>query len=221
MEISEERFCSNCKSSLLNAENCSSCSSDSNKYDQFFYVPIEPQLRSLIQHYHSSISDYIEMDRNFVDLVDSKHYLETYTANTIKLMIYTDGIAVFKNPGKSIWPVILKICELPPRLRQSKLNTVICGVYFGNGKPNSEILFTKMVEELNNLKTTGLEILINQNTHFVYIDAYGITADLPAKALVLNMKQFNGFYGCCKCDQKGVPHLIIFELYNIINQNIC
>ena len=117
-------------------------------------------------------------------------------------MIYTDEIAVFKNPGKTIWPVIFKICELPSRLRRSKFKRVICGVYFGNGKPNSKILFTKMVQELNNLKTTGLKISINQNTHFVDIDAYGITADLPAKALVLNMKQFNEYYGCCKCDQR-------------------
>ena len=27
----------------------------------------------------------------------------------------------------------------------------------------------------------------------------------PARALVLNMKQFNGQYGCCYCEDKGVP----------------
>ena len=29
------------------------------------------------------------------------------------------------------------------------------------------------------------------------------TADLPAKAAVLNMMQFNGFYGCSFCEQPG------------------
>ena len=30
------------------------------------------------------------------------------------------------------------------------------------------------------------------------------SVDLPARALVLNMKQFNGRYGCCYCEDKGV-----------------
>lgn len=30
------------------------------------------------------------------------------------------------------------------------------------------------------------------------------TCDLPAKALVMNMIQFNGFYGCSHCMQKGI-----------------
>ena len=29
--------------------------------------------------------------------------------------------------------------------------------------------------------------------------------DLPAKAIVLNMKQFNGAYGCTYCEDKGMP----------------
>ena len=28
--------------------------------------------------------------------------------------------------------------------------------------------------------------------------------DKPAKAMVLNMKQFNGYYGCTKCIQPGI-----------------
>lgn len=30
-----------------------------------------------------------------------------------------------------------------------------------------------------------------------------VTCDLPAKAIVMNFTQFNGFYGCCHCYQKG------------------
>ena len=28
---------------------------------------------------------------------------------------------------------------------------------------------------------------------------------LPARAVLLNMKQFNGEYGCCYCEDKNVP----------------
>ena len=33
------------------------------------------------------------------------------------------------------------------------------------------------------------------------------TCDLPAKALVMNMIQFNGFYGCSHCMQKGITSI--------------
>lgn len=30
-------------------------------------------------------------------------------------------------------------------------------------------------------------------------------ADLPAKAVLLNMKQYNGYHGCSYCTQRGEP----------------
>ena len=40
------------------------------------------------------------------------------------------------------------------------------------------------------------------------------TCDLPARALLMNMNQFNGFYGCSKCLQKG--NLILEFINNIL-----
>lgn len=31
---------------------------------------------------------------------------------------------------------------------------------------------------------------------------------MPARALVLNMIQFNGFYGCSHCEQKGMQAVL-------------
>jgi len=38
------------------------------------------------------------------------------------------------------------------------------------------------------------------------IHAYllAVCCDLPARAAVLNAVQFNGYYGCCYCEQPGV-----------------
>lgn len=38
------------------------------------------------------------------------------------------------------------------------------------------------------------------------------TFDLPARAAVLNMVQFNGYWGCSKCLQKGI--LIVSYSYS-------
>lgn len=35
-----------------------------------------------------------------------------------------------------------------------------------------------------------------------------VTLDSPAKALWLQMKQFNGYSGCSKCKEKGCQHVI-------------
>lgn len=32
-----------------------------------------------------------------------------------------------------------------------------------------------------------------------------ISADLPARASIVNMKQYNGKYGCLQCEDEGVP----------------
>ena len=33
-----------------------------------------------------------------------------------------------------------------------------------------------------------------------------VSVDLPARALVLNTKQYNGKWGCCYCEYEGVQH---------------
>ncbi|KAF4518656.1 hypothetical protein B566_EDAN002690 [Ephemera danica] len=50
------------------------------------------------------------------------------------------------------------------------------------------------------------EILCGMEEEFLHLSSGVIlcgTCDLPAKALVLNMNQFNGKYGCPKCLTKG------------------
>ena len=43
------------------------------------------------------------------------------------------------------------------------------------------------------------------SVHGILLD---VTLDAPAKALWLQMKQFNGYSGCPKCKEKGCQHVI-------------
>lgn len=43
------------------------------------------------------------------------------------------------------------------------------------------------------------------------------TCDLPARAAVLNFTQFNGFYGCCRCKQKG--NRLVSMLFKVMPYN--
>ena len=46
-------------------------------------------------------------------------------------------------------------------------------------------------------------VLPNSSTIYCHAMLLCSTCDLPARALVMNMTQFNGFFGCCHCLQKG------------------
>lgn len=38
---------------------------------------------------------------------------------------------------------------------------------------------------------------------FVRFQLVAVTLDLPARAMVMNMKQYNGKFGCCYCEDEG------------------
>lgn len=48
----------------------------------------------------------------------------------------------------------------------------------------------------------------DENNVTVYGLLLDITLDSPAKALWLQMKQFNGYFGCPKCKERGQQHVI-------------
>lgn len=107
-------------------------------------------------------------------------------------------------------------------IRTRPENMVLAGLWLGRGKPHMPMFLKPIVKSLNNLKDVGrcihapgLIYLIVKNYVFGFIgievpsqmSIHGITicvtCDLPAHALVQNMVQFNGFYGCTFCQQPG------------------
>ena len=58
---------------------------------------------------------------------------------------------------------------------------------------------------MSNLTCLGVEIAPPDKPPFICCVALiGATCDLPAKAAVMNMVQFNGYWGCGRCVQKGM-----------------
>ena len=47
---------------------------------------------------------------------------------------------------------------------------------------------------------TGLAVPSGQQIRGIFFD---ITVDVPAKSLWLQIKQFNGYWGCSTCKEKG------------------
>jgi hypothetical protein len=115
------------------------------------------------------------------------------TTDTLELSFNVDGLPLFKSSGMTLWPVLCCIVNLLPL----KVFPVV--LTCGNSKP-TDLLF--LSEFIDNLK-----ILINEGLMFretlLQISVRCVVCDAPAKAFVKKVKQFSGYHGCDKCDQRG------------------
>lgn len=56
---------------------------------------------------------------------------------------------------------------------------------------------------------TGFKVLNGEDENVVVRGILlDVSLDSPAKALWLQLKQFNGYYGCPKCKERGEQHII-------------
>uniref|UniRef100_A0ABD2XQL8 Uncharacterized protein n=1 Tax=Trichogramma kaykai TaxID=54128 RepID=A0ABD2XQL8_9HYME len=103
----------------------------------------------------------------------------------------------------SIWPFYLMVNELPYKLRIKKENVILAGLWFGVEKPSENLFMESMIEQLNDLYN-GINVEILKSNEFVKIRGIILsgTCDLPAKALFMNIKQFNSCHGCPNCKIK-------------------
>ncbi|CAN7946072.1 unnamed protein product, partial [Ixodes hexagonus] len=98
----------------------------------------------------------------------------------------------------SLWSVQCVINELAVRTRWS--NVLLGGLWFGAGHPDM-VMFLNQFVEINRIGTIAWE----SDEHLMESKVQVICScvDAPARAAVLNMKQYNGYYGCTWCLQKG------------------
>ena len=89
----------------------------------------------------------------------------------------TDGVSPAKSFKKKFWPVIFGLVELPRTLRDSIRNKIVSGVYFGNQKPTSNMLFSSLIQQINELNQKGIAIFRNNEEITVKIGFYGFTGD--------------------------------------------
>ena len=125
--------------------------------------------------------------------------------NNISLLWNTNGASVFKSSNYSIWPLYFVINELPIHKRWNKHNVILGGLWFGSQKPNMLTFLKPFTESISDLQTNGVEVYSPDTSSSFICRAMLLcgSCDLPAKAIVYNMKQYNGEYGCSHCLQSG------------------
>ena len=204
-KIIEKHYCNSCGSALeekfcLNTE-CSKFNSIIKKFDSFIFVNMKAQIKDILITYFGIIERYIKESKQFVDINHKINY--DFNKLILNLLLYSDGVQVTKSPPTSIWPVICGILELPPALRNSNINKIIFGVWYGVKQPNSDILFESFLEQFKDLKLHGIDFDYNNKNHRCFVQIYGFLSYIPPKCMAMGMKYYNGYYSCPYCLIEG------------------
>ena len=171
---------------------------------------MEEQLKSLLkdkkcfQHLTNRDIEALLRSKTVNDVTTSKLYkelvtLHSFSGSDISLTWNTDGVPLFSSSNYSIWPLQASVNELPIHLRVK--NMLLIGLWFGR-KPCMNTFLKPFVDESSKLENEGF-LFSNEDKPRKVVQLI-FCGDAPARALVRNVKQFNGQYGCDWCESPGI-----------------
>ncbi|XP_048246521.1 uncharacterized protein LOC125377412 [Haliotis rufescens] len=208
-------YCETCQIEIPAGENrCQHC--DESSVLEYHNLDVEQQIKDLFkdEHFCKLVMKETESskDGQLADIRDGSEYRKLLCdqsdfqpSNTVQLsfLLNTDGVAVYSSSKKgSLWPVYLAINELPIALRFSRRYLLPCLLFCQSEKPNMQTYLASLMQTLDRFQK-GIEIDTFLGKKFVKGLLLAVCVDLPARAMVLNMKQFNGKYGCNVCHAEG------------------
>ena len=133
----------------------------------------------------------------------------------VNLTLYTDGINTFKNSKFSIWPIYFIFNDIHIDKRYFLENIVLCGIWYGEAKPQMQELLKLSLEPL----------LANFNSKFTFgefeyrVRLKYIVADKPARSMLLNMQSSNSTYFCPCCLVKSTNKIFLNRRHTFFNFN--
>ncbi|XP_064461608.1 uncharacterized protein LOC135385475 [Ornithodoros turicata] len=219
-------FCEDCDMHLghsihpisTGSVKCNSCRT---KYDttklvargKFFIIfDIKRQLQSVLKRFSRSILENIQQIRSrassrfLSDITDGALYrnmrLQSWWEDTdVTVTFSTDGANVFKSRPASVWPLQLIINEMPLPARWH--NIIIGGLWFSSHHPNMFMYLKVFIDKLRKLGTVMWEDASTSRQISSHVHVLACSVDAPARAMVLNRKQYNGYDGCPWCYHPG------------------
>lgn len=179
------------------------------KADNFFiYIPIKQQLEESIQKNWKSINDFKSSTRSD-DYISDIHsglthkQLDARFPNTfnLSLSLNYDGAQCFKSVNNTLWPIQLIQNFLHPRNRYVTSNILIAALYLGKNKPRPDLFFLPLMKELREIDAAG-GFKINDTVFRPFVTH--CCCDLPARATLQCLPQYNGRFACGYCLHPGI-----------------
>lgn len=106
---------------------------------------------------------------------------------------------MFRSSNASLWLLHCMITELPPLLRRKFI--LLSSVWFGT-KSIINMYLIPFCREVRELCSSGLKWVHPETGKEMisYVSARVCSVDAVARAMLQNIKQFNGKYGCSLCE---------------------
>jgi len=142
------------------------------------------------------------------------------SAHIVSYNVSTDGAPLGHKTKRSIWPLSVILNDLPPKIRFE--NVLLAGIMVVKREPTPELInlyLTMFVEQASALRGKGISMNMTcdrDQTTFTPT-ALCFSTDFVARALIQWRVQFNGYFGCSYCYQKGT-HISTMR-YPFINEN--
>lgn len=188
---------------------CMNCDNqiESRNNQSFISISLEEQIVKLLSEYWEDVSSFLEIcsseGSEIRDIYDGT-VMRTIRANNknvvLSCTLSTDGISLQKSSATTVWITQLVCNFLPPRIRYLARNMIAVALYTGPHKPNMFDIHKPLCEELEEIQKSGI---VFKNIHFTFRITHAVF-DLPAKAQIQNVVQYNGKFGCSYCYHPGV-----------------
>lgn len=214
--------------------NCSWCFSPPSPMPNHFYsFNLIEQLTVILATTHDLVlpgqkRSTINLMSPMTDITSGNHYkkiLHEESSGFLTLTMSTDGIQPYNCTEKSIWSVTFVINEIKRKKRYSFQNLILGGVWPGPTKPKRfemHAFLEPLVIQLKELER-GLNFEYRSNAGYVtrLLKVFLICAcmDKPAQALVQNLPEPTGLFGCGRCELRG-KYLFLIKIFFFLILNI-
>ena len=215
----EKKYFSRCLSPVENNRCMRFTKCRTAKVNRFMYLHPEETLRKLF-----SDSNFLKLlskgkrqscqqNSEIFDVYDGLKYKELMTQSgflrnkyNISFTLNTYGVNKYRSSKSgNIWPVYLIINELPKEYRFKIEYMIPAMVYCDRDKPHMLTFLKPLINKMNDWYMNGIDVKDTPegDIHF-HAMLFITTADLQARADLMNMKHYNGQFSCHLCKDEGM-----------------
>ncbi len=113
----------------------------------------------------------------------------------LQLQINIDGVPLYNSSRIQFWPILGRLINVKDK------RPFVISVYCGTGKPpNVDEYLKPFLDEMSLLDTRSLDV----DGRSFRVKLKAIICDAPARSYVKQTISHGGFYGCDRCEQKGL-----------------
>ncbi|RCN45717.1 hypothetical protein ANCCAN_08285, partial [Ancylostoma caninum] len=125
---------------------------------------------------------------------------------TILLSISLDGFVPRRLSCRNVWPLYVRIDDLPRKEGNEYVNSMIAGVAYTHKKPSDivcETLFSRLEREVMELSNQPINVDVDGVVWKIKVKIHRGVVDMDAQKAMFGLPRWNSAHGCSKCHLEG------------------